>query len=213
MIVAIDGPAGVGKSTLARRLAIELGLPYLNTGLMYRAVTLGALREGVDAGDAAALERIARRLRFALEPGGEVSELRIDGRPPDPELSSPEVEAAVSRVSAHPSVRAVLRAEQRRLPSGGAVIEGRDIGTVVWPDADVKLYLSAPTDVRAARRAVERGDGGRRGRVEAALGARDARDAVVNPFVPAPDAIEIDTTGRDADSVFERALELLRAAR
>jgi cytidylate kinase len=210
LVVAIDGPSGVGKSTLARRLAVNLDLPYLNTGLMYRAVTLEAIRAAQDLDDADALAEIASTLTFDLVRSGGLVELAIDGRRPSPELVSPAVEAAVSAVSAHPAVREVLRAEQRRLAEGGGVVEGRDIGSVVLPDADLKLFLTASAGERAARRAEERGIDAPP--VADALRARDALDARVNPFVPAGDAVEIDTSGKDADAVFREALELVRAA-
>jgi cytidylate kinase len=210
LVVAIDGPSGVGKSTLARRLAVNLDLPYLNTGLMYRAVTLDAIRAARDLDDADALAEIASSLTFDLVRSGGLVELAIDGSRPSPELASPAVEAAVSAVSAHPAVREVLRAEQRRLAEGGGVVEGRDIGSVVLPDADLKLFLTASAGERAARRAEERGIDAPP--VADALRARDALDARVNPFVPAGDAIEIDTSGKDADAVFREALELVRAA-
>ncbi|MGZ4125957.1 MAG: (d)CMP kinase, partial [Actinomycetota bacterium] len=155
-VIAIDGAAGVGKSTLARRLAETLDLPYLNTGLMYRAVTLEAIRRGIDLGDGDALAAIAAALTFDLERMDGVAELSIDGSPPGQDLRSADVETAVSGVSRHPSVRVVLRDEQRRLSAGGGVVEGRDIGSVVLPDADVKLFLTATPDERATRRAVER---------------------------------------------------------
>lgn len=208
-LIAIDGPSGVGKSTLARRLAIVLGVAYLNTGSMYRAVTLQAIRAGVDLDDADRLAEIASSLRFGLARGEGIAELTVDGGPPDRELASPAVEAAVSTVSAHPAVRRVLRAEQRRLSEGGGVVEGRDIGSIVLPGADLKLFLTAPPDERATRRADERGSDAPP--VADALRRRDERDARVNPFVPAPDAVEIDTTGKDAEAVFREALALVRS--
>jgi CMP/dCMP kinase len=208
-VVAIDGPAGSGKSTLARRLAVELGLPYLNTGQMYRAVALLARARGIDPDDGDALAELARDTTFGLDLTLEPPRLTIDGRAPDAELASPEVESTVSRVARHPQVRAVLRETQRRLIEGGAVVEGRDIGSVVAPDADVKLYLSARESARISRRSAERGPDSQD--VGDALTSRDAADARTNPFVPAADAVEIDTTALDRDEVHRRALEVVRS--
>ena len=210
--IAIDGPAGSGKSTLARRLAEALGVPYVNTGLMYRAVTLEALRKRLDLDDGPALGALARRMRFDLNSKVVPGVLLVEGKPPPPEIASAEVELHVSRVSAHPEVRAVLRAEQRRLGEGGAVMEGRDIGTVVFPDAAVKVFLLAEPAERAARRIRERAEAG--GAPEApgvaeALAARDEQDARVNPLLPAADAVPVETTGKDADAVFREAFSLV----
>jgi cytidylate kinase len=207
-VIAIDGAAGSGKSTLARALALELGLPYVNTGLMYRALALRAVREGIDPDDGPALEGLARSIRFHLDRTVDPPELAIDGRRPGEELTSPQVESTVSRVARHPEVRAVLRAEQRRLGEGGAVMEGRDIGTVVAPDAPLKLFLEAHPEERVERRAQERDAGPRE--VAEALGARDALDARTNPLEPAADAVTIDTTDLESSETFARALELAR---
>jgi cytidylate kinase len=208
-VVAIDGPAGAGKSTLARALAEILGLPYLNTGAMYRALAAEALDRRIDPDDAEGLAELARRLRFALDQGRPPS-LTIDRRPPAPDLSSAGVEAVVSQVAGHPAVRDVLRAEQRRLGRAGAVVEGRDIGTVVFPDADLKVFLRAEAGERAARRQAERGTTDPA--LAEALDRRDVRDARTNPLVPAGDARVIDTTGKDARQVLEEVLDLVRAA-
>jgi cytidylate kinase len=205
-LVAIDGPAGSGKSTLARRLAERLGLPYVNTGLMYRAVTRRALRRGIDLEDGVALGRLAREITFDLDSSVRPPELAIDGEAPDPDLTSPEVESRVSAVARHPQVREVLRAEQRRLSADGGVVEGRDIGTVVAPDADLKIFLQADESERIARRATERSVVARE--VGEALSARDELDALTNPLEPASDAVSLDTTGRGPDDVFEAALAL-----
>jgi cytidylate kinase len=223
-VVAIDGPAGSGKSTLAERLARALGLPYVNTGLMYRAATLRALGEGVDLEDGPALAEVARGIRFDLSSRFSPPAVLIDGEPPSPDLVVPEVEVNVSTVSRHPEVRTVLRDEQRRLGSGGAVMEGRDIGSMVFPDAAVKIFLVAAPDERVARRARERrGPAESEGAVPAssdgptatpdvaeALATRDALDEQVNPFVPAPDAVLLDTTGKDRDQVLREALAIAR---
>jgi cytidylate kinase len=208
-VVAIDGPAGAGKSTLARSLAASLGLPYLNTGSMYRSLAWEALRRSIDVRDGAALADLARELRFSL--GGSATGLLVDGRPPGDDLSTPEVESVVSQVAGHPRVREVLRAEQRRLGAGGAVVEGRDIGTVVFPDANLKVFLRADPEERAARRQAERRGGGPE--LAEALARRDALDARTNPLVPAPDARVVDTTGRDPEAVLEEVLAMARVAR
>ena len=207
-VIAIDGPAGAGKSTLARRLAIELDLPYINTGLMYRELARRALRSGVAPNDAAALGELAAAIGFQLDERARPPELLIDGRPPSRGLTSPEVESSVSQVSAHPSVRSVFRGEQRRLAAGGAVMEGRDIGSVVAPDASLKLYLVAHPTQRAGRRADQRDE--ETERVAESLEVRDTRDAQTNPFVPASDASLLDTTDLSADEVLELALGLAR---
>jgi cytidylate kinase len=212
-IVAIDGPAGSGKTTLARRLAEELGLAYLNTGLMYRALTLEALRRGVDPSDGPALAVLASELDFDLSSRFDPPQLVIDGKAPSEELVSPRVEVQVSTVAGHPEVREILRRAQQRLGRSGAVVEGRDIGSMVFPDAPVKIFLVAAPGQRAVRRATERRAAGTTRGVEVAnaLAARDAKDELVNPFVAAPDAMAIDTTDKEPQAVLEEALAVARA--
>ncbi len=155
-VIAIDGAAGVGKSTLARGLAEAIGLPYVNTGIMYRALTLAALDAGVDPDDGDALAGLMSRLRFDLS-RDTPPELEVEGSPPSPALESERVEAEVSHVARHPQVRALMREAQRALGLAGAVVEGRDIGSVVFPDAPLKLFLTAAPHTRVERRAEQRG--------------------------------------------------------
>jgi cytidylate kinase len=210
-VVAIDGAAGSGKSTLSRVLASRLGLPYVNTGLMYRALTASALARGISSDDEPALTVLAEGLRFTLT-HGEPPELEVEGWPHQA-LVTVEVEAEVSAVARHPRVRAVMRARQRALGEDrGAVMEGRDIGSVVFADARVKLYLEADDRRRAARRVDERApelDGITADGVEAALHARDARDARTNPHVPAEGAAVIDTTDLDVSATIASALAVI----
>jgi cytidylate kinase len=201
-VVAIDGAAGSGKSTLARLLAAELHLPYVNTGAMYRALTRAARDGGVDVEDGSALVELMGTLRFTLSPGPS-GELLIDGAPPADDLETVDVEAHVSTVAKHPPVRSAMRLAQRALGEGGAVMEGRDIGTVVFPDAPVKLHLVAEPRERAGRRVEERGALS----VAGALHERDRRDARVNPFVPADDAVVIDTSDLGVEATLRAALE------
>jgi cytidylate kinase len=210
-VVAIDGPAGAGKSTLARALARRIGLPYINTGLMYRAVAASALARGVAPEDGMGLAEIARDLRFALRGAGDVVELAIDGKRPDHDLASPEVEDVVSRTSSHPEVREVMRREQRRLGERGCVMEGRDIGSVVFPEANVKIFLSALPRERLRRRRRERRTG-EPVTDEAALVRRDALDNETNPLRPAPGAVVLDTTRLGPRDVLARALQVVEAA-
>jgi CMP/dCMP kinase len=200
-VVAIDGAAGSGKSTLARRLSMALQLPYVNTGSMYRALTRAARRQEVDVEDGPALAALMETLRFTLSPGP-TGELLIDDEMPSADLETSEVESNVSAVAAHPAVRSAMRAAQRSLGESGAVMEGRDIGTVVFPDAPVKLFLVAEPVERAGRRVEERGASD----VADALHDRDRRDAKVNPHVPPADAVVIDTSDLDVDATVLAAL-------
>ena len=205
-VVAIDGAAGSGKSTLARALAEALGLAYVNTGSMYRALTGAALRAGVDLDDEAALLRVIEGLRFTLRDGSP-PELEVEGWTPEA-LTAPEVETQVSRAARHPEVRQVLRILQRGFGQGeGAVMEGRDIGTVVFPEAPVKIFLTADPDARGSRRLAERSPDRA---IVRALHARDEQDARVNPLEPATDAIVIDTTDLDPERTLARALAIVR---
>jgi cytidylate kinase len=204
VVIAIDGPAGSGKSTLAAGLAGRFGLPYINTGLMYRALALRSIERGIGPDDVEGLVRLSEGLRFQLG-DGHPAVLLIDGEEPDDELVSPEVEEIVSRVSRHPSVREIMRRAQRGLGAEGCVMEGRDISTVVFPDADVKFFLSAPPSVRADRRQKERGGG-------EAVAERDAVDRRTNPLEPAPGAHVLDTSALTRDEMFERAVAFAERA-
>jgi cytidylate kinase len=212
-IIAIDGAAGSGKSTLARGLAESLGLPYVNTGIMYRALTLAAIEGAIDTDDGDALAQLMSRLRFGLSSGsssGGLRELEVEGSPPSEALQGAQVEAEVSRVARHPQVRTLMRDAQRAIGSPGAVVEGRDIGTVVFPDAKVKLFLHAAPGTRVERRAEQRGGASGEAEVAEALHRRDARDATVNPFEPAPGAIIVDTSELTVEDTLRIALEIVR---
>jgi len=212
MVVAIDGPAGAGKSTLATALADHLGLERLDTGAMYRAVAWAALVHEVDIGDPAALGDLARRTE--IEVGTRVV---VDGIDATESIRSPAVDAAVSAVAANPAVRTELVARQRAWVAAhqGGVVEGRDIGTVVLPDADLKVYLTAATAERAARRAAQRGEEADVDEVAAQLRRRDRLDSTrrESPLVSArdvaADAIVVDSTGRTLDDVVAEVLACL----
>jgi len=207
IIVAIDGPAGSGKSTVARSVARRLGFTYIDSGAMYRAVALWALRLGMDLDDFHRMEQLAREARIEL-PGERVL---LNGEDVTAEIREPRVSEAASRVAAQPGVRRALREEQRRIASAGpSVMEGRDIGTVVFPDAQVKIFLDAQPEQRAQRRARELGvpveD------VARDLEARDRRDRsrAEAPLVQAPDAEYLDTTHLTPSEVEEAVLKLVR---
>jgi cytidylate kinase len=205
LVIAIDGAAGSGKSTLARGLARSLRLAYVNTGLMYRALAASVLRNGADVDDPEAVLDLARRLRFWLRPG-DPTELEVEGYDVA-ELTSPDVESTVSAVSRHPVVRRFMCDRQRALGADGAVMEGRDIATVVFPDADLKLFLDADPSARAARRADERAASSED--VAEAIEARDARDARTNPLEPAAGAVVIDTGALGIAETLREAMRLV----
>ena len=202
-MIAIDGPASAGKGTLARRLAAHLGLPHLDTGLLYRATGRRVLDAGGDPADPAAATQAALDLLPA----------HLDR----PDLRGPDADRASSLVAAVPAVRAALLDFQRRFAAGGAVLDGRDIGTVVCPDARVKLYVTADVGTRARRRWLElaaRGVDAPMAEVEAEMRARDAQDAdrATAPLRPAMDAVLLDTTALDADAAFAAALAIVDSA-
>jgi cytidylate kinase len=203
MVIAIDGPAGSGKSTVARRLAVRLGLEYLDTGAMYRGVTFAALRRNLDPADGAELAALARSVELEVADGV----VTVDGVDASVEIRGPEVTRAVSIVAANPEVRSELVARQRRWAAehGGGVIEGRDIGTVVFPDARLKLYLTARPEVRAARRSKEVTDLDY-DTVASDLARRDALDAnrEASPLSLADDAQTVDTSDLDVDEIVDQ---------
>jgi cytidylate kinase len=206
MIVAIDGPAGAGKSTVARRLAHRLGFRYLDTGAMYRALAWLAGERGIAAEDGLALGELARENPVLLEPSGAVT---IAGEDVTEAIRSAEIDRAVPVVARHPEVREVMRVRQRELAQeGDAVIEGRDIGTVVVRNAPVKVYLVADPSVRARRRQAERPEIGADALITD-LRLRDASDA--ERTVPADDAHVIDTTELRIDDVVTRIERLVRS--
>ena len=206
MIVAIDGPAGAGKSTVARALAERLGFRYLDTGAMYRAVTWLAMQRRVDLGDAKALAELARAEPVTFD---DAERVWIAGTDVTSSIRGARIDRMVPVVARHPPVREVMRERQRQLGrDGDVVIEGRDIGTVVAPDAAVKIYLTADRDERARRRSAERPGIGADA-LATDLRVRDEKDA--ERMQPAADAQEIDTTNLEVEDVVERIEALVRA--
>ncbi len=201
LVIAIDGPAGSGKSTVAKRLAKALELDYLDTGAMYRSVTFAALARGLDPQDVDEVTAVARAMELRIEADGTVT---VDGFDVTTQIRGPEVTRAVSAIASIPDVRAELVSRQREWARrrGGGVLEGRDIGSVVFPDAHLKVYLSADPEVRAARRAREVSDLDY-GTVAADLARRDALDSgrQHDPLKRAEGAIEIDTSALSIDEV------------
>ncbi|NNE11966.1 MAG: (d)CMP kinase [Ilumatobacter sp.] len=204
----MDGPAGAGKSTVGRAVARELGIGYLDTGAMYRAMTFAALRRGVPPGELDEVAAMAPTVDIEIDDAGRVT---VDGEDATTAIRGREVTEAVSQIAANPGVRSVLVERQRAWVAdrGGAVVEGRDIGTVVFPQADLKLYVTASPRVRAERRVQELG--GHVDEIEAAIVARDRYDSSRShsPLAEADDAMVVDTTGMSIDEVVAQIVEML----
>lgn len=206
-VIAIDGPAGAGKSTVGRALAARLGLEYLDTGAMYRSVTVAAVRSGIDVSDVEAVADLSRRV--AIDVGAQ--RVVVDGMDCTDAIRSPQTNALVSTVAANPGVRSEMVRRQRAWAHerGGGVLEGRDIGSVVFPDAALKVYLTASAMERATRRAQETGEDV--AEIAASIEARDRKDSErsVAPLTEADGSIVVDTTGRPVDDVLDQILGLL----
>ncbi|MFZ9795661.1 MAG: (d)CMP kinase [Ilumatobacteraceae bacterium] len=211
LVIAIDGPAGAGKSTIAKALARSMGIGYLDTGAMYRGVTFEVLRRGLEATDVEAVARVAREV--VLEQG--MDSLRVNGEDATAAIRTPAVDAAVSHVAANSAVREELRERQRKWIAGhgGGVVEGRDIGSVVFPDATLKVYLVASPLVRARRRVAQHG--GDVEEIARAITERDQRDSSRDdsPLRQMPDAVVVDTGDRTIEDVVKHISSLVRATR
>jgi cytidylate kinase len=218
-VVALDGPSGTGKTTVARKLAQCLGAGYLDTGAMYRMVTLAVLRAGVDPADANAVAALADKTDIGIGTSPDRLEIRLAGEDVAADIRGPEVTKAVSPVSAVPHVRELLVARQRQIIGevldgiGGIVVEGRDIGTVVAPDSPLKVYLTASADVRASRRSGQDSAAGRKSSVADALASVERRDHLdstrtASPLRAADDAVHVDTSELSIDQVIVALSEL-----
>ena len=215
LVIAIDGPAGSGKSTIAGRLAKGLGYVNLESGAMYRALALRALETRTDLDNEEALRALAERTVIELLPSEDGNRVLLDGRDVSHRIREADVTAAASRVSIHPAVRRIMVDLQRAMGEhGGVVMEGRDIGSVVFPDADVKIFLDADANVRAERRLLQtNGDAAKDAQqVMAEIADRDRRDQTrtTSPLVAAPDAVHIDSTHKSIDEVVAAIEQILR---
>lgn len=216
MIIAIDGPAASGKSTVSKAVAARLGFGYLDTGAMYRAIALATVEEGISLHDETAIAAIAERVRigFEREDGSLPTKVLLDGKDVTAAIRTPQINHAVSPVAAVPGVRVALVAAQREIARGDDyVVEGRDIGTVVFPDAEVKIFLTASNEERARRRTVDLADAGHATGKEAVAQTLERRDKIdstreASPLVPAEDAVLLDTTELNIEEVVEAVADL-----